>query len=544
MNPPTCATYAGRLLMALAAIASIVVASGCGNNNNFVPPNNNGFSNSDLMGTYVLSVSGTDVNVGQETSSFFAIVGAISADGNGNITGGTVDINDPDLGGVFTGQTVSPSTYRVTQDGRGTGTLVTPQGTFGLDFVLTSNSHGLITRFDTGGSGSGTLDLQGSATQTSLVSLAFSLSGADAGEAPLAGVGAFTLNSSGTITAGVQDFNDDGSSAGLTELPFNEPSSLVLSSSTFGTASLYDTNFGSLGFDVWVIDSTHLKLIETTTGAVLAGDAFTQQASFTVGQLVFTVEGIDGVASEDPVATGGYATTDVNGNLSAGLEDYNDAGNTGTVPAFTASSAPSPNGRFQLTTTAFTNGVTGNLGFAAYPSSGGVLLLEDDSLGLLQGAGYTQSATAFTAAGDYGFNLSGENPNGEVDDIAQFNTTTAVAPALNMSGVLDENDVAYALLPGLGLSGYYTPDSPVDGRGAITVPSIDTPTGTLNLEYYVVDASTVVFIDVDSDADDAPQVAVGTFEGQTASQSGVRAQSHIMLAHPVVRPHAAWRSKK
>jgi len=548
MNPHTPYKLAGRLLIALTAISSLFFMAACGSSNSLVPPNNNGFTNGNLSGTYVLSISGTDITA--DTFSFFAIVGTITADGNGNITGGTVDINDPDLGGtgVFLAQTVSANTYNISPDGRGTGTLVTPVATFGLDFVLASGGHGLITRFDGGGSGSGTLDLQGSATQSSLASLAFSLSGANAGVNPagdVGTVGAFTLNTStGLVTTGIQDFNFDNSSAGLTGLPIATTSSLVLTSGTNGTAALTTSGpFGSLAFDVWVIDSTHLKLIETDTssGLALSGDAFTQQTSFTAGQLAFTVGGAD--VDGDPVAAGGFVTTDVNGDLSAGLEDYNNAGTPGTVQPFTGNCNTFAGGRCQLALTAFTNGLAVNLEFAAYPSSGGVLLLEDDSAGILQGAAFAQTATSFTVPGDFGLNLSGANPDGEVDDIAQFNATTAVAPSTNMTGLLDENNIGNPTLSDLALSGYYTPDPTADGRGSITVPNIGTNIGTLNLEYYVVDASTVVFIDVDSNANNAPQVAVGTFQVQSSSQSGVKAQSHMAMVHPLVRPHGAFRRK-
>jgi hypothetical protein len=535
MNSLASSKRAGRLLMALAAVSSIILAVGCGSSN-VAAPNSNGFSNSSLSGTYVVAISGTDVNSKAGTESFFAIVGIITADGKGNITG-TVDINDPALGGVFPGQTLTATKYNITQDGRGTGTLATAEGTFGLDFVLTSTGHGLITRFDGNGTGSGTLDLQTSTSQASLTSLAFSLSGSDLSSNPLGTVGAFTLNSSGTITpAGLQDFNDNGDSAtsGLAGLALT--GSLVLSSGTSGTAQL-NSSFGSLGFDVWVIDSTHLKLIETdTSGAVLSGDAFTQQTSFTAGQLVFTVAGLD--LNGDPVAAGGFVTTDANGDLSGGLEDYNNAGTANTVPTFTGSCATFTAGRCQLNSLAFTNGAVSNLGFAAYPSSGGVLLLQDDNNGILQGTAYSQTATAFTAPGSYGLNLSGINTDGvgdvgEVDDIAQFNATTTAAPAVNMTGVLDENGILSGPLSPASLSGTYAPDSPATGRGSITVPTIATEIGILDLEYYVVNSSTAVFIDGDQE-----QVAVGTFEAQSSSSSAVAAQSRISMVRLAVRPHA------
>ncbi|MGD0415832.1 MAG: hypothetical protein ABSA80_10800, partial [Terriglobales bacterium] len=527
MNPLAFTKCAGRLLMALAAMTSILLIASCGSGGSPARPNNSGFGDSDLKGTYVLSVSGTDVNASAETESFFAIVGAITADGNGNITGGTVDINDLNLAspGVFLGQTVSGS-YSISSDGRGTGTLVTPQGKFGLDFVLTSTGHGLITRFDPAGSGSGTLDVQGSATQTSLTSLAFSLSGVDYNVnsgSPLGTVGAFTLNTStGGVTSGLQDFNDNGSSAesGSTGLNLATTSSLVLTSGTNGTAQLTTTStFGTLAFDVWVIDSTHLKFIETdtaTTGFVLSGDAFTQQTSFTAGQLVFTLGGLD--SSGQPLGGGGYVTTDVNGNLSNGLEDFNDAGTANTLTGFKGSCTTFTAGRCQLAMTGFTN-----LGLAAYPSSGGVLLLEDDSnlLAISQGAAYAQTATSFAASEGYGLNLSGENTTGVVDVIAQFNAgspgTTSTTTA-NVTGILDENDLTTPTSD-IALNGIYVPDPTPDGRGSIAAPppggSLGTLIGALTLQYYVVDGSTILLLEVDAD-----QVAVGTFQLQSAPGGG------------------------
>src|ERR1700733_4643378 len=162
------------------AIVSLALLVACGNNG-APKPNSNGYTNSDLNGTYVFSFAGSDVNLNAGTESFFAIAGTLTADGSGNISGGTVDINDANLGGtgVFTAQALTASTYSINSDGHGTGTLMTPQGNFGIDFTLTSDSHGLIMRFDNGGSGSGTLDLQGSATQGSLTSLAFTMFGTE-----------------------------------------------------------------------------------------------------------------------------------------------------------------------------------------------------------------------------------------------------------------------------------------------------------------------------------------------------------------------------
>jgi len=535
------------LLLALSTLSLLVA---CGNSSPAgVAPPTGGFANANFKGTYVISILGADANAEEETESFFAIVGTISADGNGNITGGTVDINDPDIGGVFTAQNVSASTYTVGKDGRATGTLVTPEGSFALDFVLNSNGQGLITRFDSGGSGSGTLDLQGSASQSALTSLAFSLTGTDATGSFLVGsVGGFSLDpaGSGTITGGTQDYNEGGSSAGLSNLALG--GSLVLSSSTAGTAVLSTSSlFGTLTFDVWVIDATHMKLIEIDSGAVLAGDAFTQQTSIPSGTLAFTLSGSDSTGAA--IAAGGLTSSNGSG-LTSGIEDYNDAGNVASVPNFTGTCTTFLAGRCQLALTAFSNGSSQAFQFAAYPfsadGSNGVLLLEVDSFGLMQGAAYAQTATSFAASEGYGLNLTGTSgfSGTEVDDIAEFTADSPTSTPNMAPGVLDENDLG-APNPPENLSGTYTPDSPADGRGSITVPNLAYGIGTLNLEYYVVDSSTIIFIDVDSTTIDDGQVAVGSFDLQSASSSpGAAARPHVSIIRPIFRAHAALMRRK
>ncbi|MGA2979804.1 MAG: hypothetical protein ABSD76_09455 [Terriglobales bacterium] len=550
MNPLACTKCAGRLLMALAAIFSILLIAGCGSSSSAPTPNSGGFSDSNLSGTYVISMSGTDLD-SNGVPVPFAIVGTITANGKGAITG-TIDINDPGNTGVNLGQTLgSNSSYNITQDGRGTGTLTTTSaGSFGIDFVLTSNSHGLITRFDPVGTGSGTIDLQTAVTSLT-GSYAFSLSGADSGGNPLGTVGAFTL-SSNSIT-GTEDFNDDLTSGdGYTDLTLS--GQVVLGASgTSGTAQ-FNTNavngkLASLGFDVWVIDSTHLKFIETDgTLNVLSGDAFTQVTSFAPGQEVFTLAGVDGTGG--PIVAGGYATiTDANGDLSNGVEDYNDAGNAVLQKPFSTSSSTCAAGRCQSALNGFTNGSGNQLTFVVYPSSGGGLALEIDSFGLLQGAAYSQTATSFTGSGGYALNLSGlNNLNpvtatgvGEVDNIAQFNASapdTSFSGPINMTGTLDENDIG-APQPTSKLSGIYVPDTNADGRGSISSNNSKTLLTGFTLQYYVVDSSTVVFIDVDSTALDggAAQVALGTFEAQSSSSGA--AHRAISMVRPTVRPHGA-----
>jgi hypothetical protein len=527
-----------NLLLALLTL-SLLVACGGSSSPTAVAPPSGGFTNSDFTGTYVIAISGADANANAETESFFSIVGTVAADGNGNITGGAVDINDPDIGGVFLAQPVSASTYTVTADGRGKGNLVTPQGTFGLDFVLTSNGHGLITRFDDSGSGSGTLDTQGSTSQSALNSLAISLTGTDSTSTYLLGsVGAMTLDTSnGNITSGSEDFTEGISSAGLTNLLLS--GSVNLTSGTQGTAAL-TTSFGALTFDVWVIDSSHMKLIETDSGAVLAGDAFTQQATMPDNVLAYTLSGSD--SSGGAAAAGGLATWSANA-ITDGFEDYNDNGNVQSVASFTGSCTDiTSEGRCQLVLTGFSNGVAQSFTFAAYPASVDgqslLLLLEVDSLGQLEGVAYAQSATSFAASQGYGLNLSGTN-GAEVDDIAEFTADSSTSSPNMSPGIMDENDLGSPYQPE-ALSGTYTPGT--GGDGSFVVPSLKYgAVGGLSATYYVVDANNVVFLETDS-----AQVATGTFQLQGASSSSSNVAQHpaLTMVRPFVRRKVRLRRPK
>jgi hypothetical protein len=537
---------AGGLLVAL-AMASISLMTACGSSNGIVTPNQGGFGDGNLTGTYVISISGWDINSSSEEVPF-AIAGIIVADGKGGIGSGTIDINDPGNIGVFPGESVSSSSgYSISPDGRGTGTIVTSLGSFNIDFVMTTSSHGLISRFDTLGSGSGTIDVQAPTPSIAGV-YAFSLAGTDDSLVnPLGTVGAFTIN--GNSISGTEDFNDDGTSNNLTGLTLS--GQLTAGASGAPSTATLTTSFGLLGFDVWVIDSTHLKFIETDeTLNVLAGDAFTQVTALAPGQLVFVLSGME---AGNPISVGGYATTDANGDLTNGFEDYNNAGTVGLLKPFSTSAASCVSGRCELTLAGFTNGATNVTGFVVYQSSGGGQALEIDSLGLLQGAAFSQSATSFTGSGGYGLNFTGANntgvsPTGIVNDIAQFNAgapdTILTGPA-NMTGILDESGLGAAPTSG-SMSGAYVPDGNGDGRGTISSNNSGSELGGFTLQYYVVDASTVVFVDVDSEAVNGvgSQLGVGTFEGQNSAAGGVAqkavAQSHIAIVHPAIRAHGAF----
>jgi hypothetical protein len=554
------------LFLALSTMSLLV---GCGSSgNSATPPPSGGFSTSSLTGTYVFSFSGIDFT--NSTESNFAIAGALIADGKGDFSSGSlIDVNDPALAafaGVNSVQTSLPVTgsYAVSADGRGTGTIDVTVGTaqlaLGIDFVLSSTSGGLITRFDDVGTGSGAISLQTAGVGQSALasnSYSFGLNGTDPNGNPLGAVGSFALDGNGNAT-GTEDFNDNGNSANLTNISLVSPSAVLAGSP--GTAQL-DGEAGLLGaltFDVWIVNSTQLVLIETdSSGNILAGSAFqsTGQTAFPSGQVVFSMTGgpLSGNlnnTTQVPLFTGGLFTAQ-GGAVSNGIQDANIFGTLATAPSV-GGDYTSVGARTSLTLSGIYNvitsdqePVTGTFGFAAYPFNGGVFLLEADNLGGIEaGAAYPQTSTSLAASQGYGMNLTGVNSTGEVDIIAEFVTNSSGGFS---SGLYDAND-ATILIPNAQLNGSsstpatYTNNA--NGRGIILFPDLQVNSNSvvdsLSLISYAVNDSTLLLLENDTD-----QGAIGILQLQDATGSGgaIRPATFSMV-RPAARAHGDLRKKK
>jgi hypothetical protein len=509
----------------LSSLVALAACGGGGISHVVTPPPSGSFTNSDLNGTYVFSVTGSDFNF-----AFLTVVGTLTADGNGTITGGALDLNDPLVSSPVVNLPITGGSYSLTADGRGQATLTaaTPFGSsITVDFVLATGSHGLITQFDGNATGSGTLDLQSAVAQSQIAGpYAFNLTGISSfdnttGAQPtFATVGAFTLDANGNVTTGVEDFNDNGNSVGVTSLPITSGS--VSLATVPGLATLTTTE-GTFTFDVYPIDATHLKFIEIDAFPIMVGDAFPQASAISTGANVFTVSGLDLVLG-GPFTAAGLIVADGAGTVTnASAEDINDAGVAAQVTGFTGSYTATTGGRSELTLSSFANGNNGGVGnylFAAYPSSGGTQLLEIDNAGVTAGVAYPQTSTTL-ASGGYGFNLTGINAgNGsgsfEEDAIAQFTNAGGT-----FTGLIDFNDQGMGTSYGLGFGSTFAADGTIPGRGVIT------PTNNaFNLVSYVVDDSTSVFVEVDSS-----QLGLGSFALQPSAAKSNAAITHLATLH-------------
>lgn len=449
------------------------------------------FSPGTLNGKYAFTLSG------QNAGASYLAAGSISFDGNGAITGGTIDINSGGASAV----TITGGTYHIGTDGRGNATVVTSGGTVNWQFAVVNHSRAFVERFDVGvQSASGTLELQ-DASQFTLAGVtgnyAFNLSGANAGNKPgsLAMAGAFNATA-GVISGGALDVNSAGSpSAGLSLAG----AYVAPNASGRGTMTLNST-FGTQNLVYYVVDATHFKVIETDAGAQLAGDMYRQPASpFTNasfrGGFVFAFLGS---TSAGVLGEGGVLTLDGLGNVTSASSTI-DINANGTVHNALAVSgtyvvADATTGR---TTATLTVGGLPQV-YAFYPQINGALsMIEIDTSNVVAGRALAQSLGPFSGGsfqGIYAFNLTGTdvaNNPGELDMVGQILPNGG--SAINTSAVdISDNGV---LAHSAALSGSYLMSS--SGRGSATLSTNSALFSSATMNLYIADSSDALFLESD-----------------------------------------------
>jgi hypothetical protein len=249
--------------------------------------------------------------------------------------------------------------------------------------------------------------------------------------------------------------------------------------------------------------------------------------------MVFSMAGPD--PGGNPFAAAGLMASDGVSLITSGSEDLNDAGivdfasNPVAPQAFSGTFAATGGGRFLITLSSFAGGTT----FAAYPSSGGLLMQEIDSgagSGVTSGIALTQTSGASIAASQgYGLGLTGVDLANlvEFDEIAEFQTTSS-----GLTGLLDANDGG-----GLGtsnLSGTYAVGA--DGVGSASLTN-----GFQGMFFYPADNATALLLSTDPLV-----VGIGTFESQTTpSQAAAMERPRALsMFRPMPHPRAASRANK
>lgn len=462
------------------------------------------YSDASLRGPFAFSY------VGDDSTGFRAVAGRFVADGAGTIQGGLEDF-DSFGSPIASAVAITSGTYTVGADGRTRAQVTTSKGTETWQFVLTSTSHALLIRFDSSVTGHGTIDQQNlndlSSPSVIAGNYAFSVFGGDATFLPMGVAGRFTADGAGGIpsSASIVDENDNGTlktpAAGDTSLSGSYSFDAANSGTGRGTLTLSSTSIGQLQFAFYIVDNTHLYLIETDKNAYLAGEVYagTTGSSFTLGALsasnyVFTA---GGNSSSAAYAAGGVFAADGNGNVTSGTLD-SDSG--GTVKSSTSISTST------YTVDATTGRVDlklGSMEFATYPTAANTaLMLELDSTAVSSGTAYVQAASPAALAGNFGLALDGQGvfynntalyQSGAEGEAAFSGTSFAAGTA-----TLDINNYGTAPLPNdpLGTSSSVVA-SGSNGRGTMVLAPTNPP-ATYNLVYYIIDANTALLVGQDT----------------------------------------------
>jgi hypothetical protein len=498
------------------------------------------YSQASLTGPFAFSYSGND------SGGFVAVAGSFNADGQGNISG--VEDSNRFSVGVAT-QVPFIGTYVMGADGRATvkvnlgsgsgagqGTVQTWQ------LAMANFQHGVLTRFDAGNTGSGTVDQQNlNGLTTALTALSgpyvFSVAGADAAFFPQGMAGKFSANGAGQITGGspILDVNNSSNPAGRVATEDRSLAGTYTMDTTFpgrgrGTLTLSSTSTGSIQYAFYIVDttaseqSTQLHLVEIDTASYLGGDAYAaptgssfNAASLPSGNYPFTV---GGTSPTGAYAAGGVFVSSGSGGTS-GVIDSNNAGTvTSDTTLGTCTYTVDPtSGRIDLllstaSGTCAAGPSTTTQEFAIYQSAQGpAVMLELDATAISTGSAFAQTTTIPTGlTGSFAFGLAGQGifhnaPAKYQQNLSGQLTLNGLA---SVSGKIDINNFS-AVFPGdLIFVTNTTLKAPntTSGRGTAVIQGMN-PNVTYNVAYYVVSADTVLLFDSDT-----TRVLIGTITSQ------------------------------
>lgn len=485
------------------------------------------YSDASLKGPFAFAYSGGS------GANFIAVAGSFVADGQGGIVSGVEDIENFSTG-ISVQVPIQNGSYLVSPDGRTRASLNTGgQAGSTLQFALMSNQHALVIRFDQNTVASGTIDqqdLNALTNSNSVISGPYVLgvAGEDLSEKTMGVAAKFSASGTGLISAAntIFDVNDGGA----VTTPTTVPTSSVSLSGTYGfdaafpgtgrgtmtlTLTTHTTTNNSnaneqLQFALYVVDSTHLRLVEIDHNALLAGDLFAAAAgnSFSAGSLAYANYSFtsSGSSSVGAFAAGGVFKSDGSGNITGGTFDSNSAGTPGTntTIASCAYAVDTTTGRIDLRLFTGTGACPGGTNasvaeFAAYQTAqGAAVMLEIDANTISSGVAFLQAAAPAALTGSFAVSIAGQGTSQNVagaipqDAVGQL----TLAGTSVSKGTLDINNfnAVFGSDPVSTASTIAAPDA--NGRGTATLNATN-PVASFSLIYYVVDANRALLLDQD-----------------------------------------------
>ncbi len=451
------------------------------------------FNNASLKGNYIFSLSGIDVN----GFAFYA-AGAVTADGNGNITGGEEDLNDVSSGYL---QALSVTgTYNVGSDGRGTLTLNSTLGSFAYAFAIRALNNAGLNEIDNNViNATGNLEAQ---TSTGITppsgNYAFGFAGSSlcgtAGLNPINSVGLFNL--SGGSVGGLEDTN-----CNTTISQGQSVSGSYGSIDGLGRGiGSFSSSVGGFNFVYYVVSANRYRFVCSNTATFFLGTADLQtQSSFSSSNFNGSY-----IVNTSANTTAGVSYTLIQfnaagGNVASGYYDVNDTGTVGHAPVTGGSYTLAANGRVSGS---FTVNGSASLPFSMYLVSPSQAYYLDQRTTAVGGGNVYGQASAVTSnaawAGSYATKQFGYFiPSSGVILPANSSSVSGQISADgngNLAGTLDFND-PNGVFPGDTLQGTYSVGTTAPGRTTVT---LSTTEGTRTYVAYIVDQTRVLLLEVDT----------------------------------------------
>jgi hypothetical protein len=340
---------------------------------------------------------------------------------------------------------------------------------------------------------------------------------------PLTGGYAFVMNSTyPTAIGGVFNIDTPGSISGAGSVVDIDSFGLIDTGTLTGTVSAPDS-FGEVAITLttatgffspaltmsgFIVDDTHIKLVETDSFAASGGVAIAQGASAGTyedntawsGNFVY---GVFGACEGGGTAIAGALTADGAGNLS-GLTDTNFQNLETLGSTMTGTYAVDGSGTGRIEASMVVAGAEFNPNFIFYLTQPNLpmLVLETDNYSLATGSASVQATGPYLFSGNYGLDFTSLVSGAESDGTSQI-TADGIG---TFSGTVDVNSNQTSTpVVGLALTGTFTPDP--SGRFASTV----TPdSGTAyDAAFYFIDSTQGLLIETDTQ-----QVTFGEFQAQ------------------------------
>jgi hypothetical protein len=312
---------------------------------NLQTPSN--FTAAAVSGNYVFDLAGVAFS-SSSTVAPITTIGQITADGNGNITGGTVDVKNGNTDSASGAITLPPGTYQMdltngngANFGRGTMSF---QGYDFAFYIVNSGRIYLIEEDTLGGSLGSALQQSGTIPTTNAGftgSFVYLVGGASVlgSEGALARAARFTADGNGGLSAISLDANNDGNVTHIS--PGSNISGAAYSIDTAhagsgrGTFTFKAPALGTLTNVFYMISPAQAVVQDTSSGVISVGPLLAQTGSaFTAASLAASYslgwDGVQlGVTTSIPFQenlVGQYVLANATSNNISGVLDYTELG--------------------------------------------------------------------------------------------------------------------------------------------------------------------------------------------------------------------------